>query len=99
MTNKHSLRNVRSLACAMLLTTGSLLPLGAQKTNNAPAPILPLPEQRQVDWQKMETYAFIHFGLNTFNDREWGYGDTPASTFNPTRLDCNQWVATLKAAA
>lgn len=29
MTNKHSLRNVRSLACAMLLTTGSLLPLGA----------------------------------------------------------------------
>lgn len=98
MTNKHSLRNVRSLACAMLLTTGSLLPLGAQKTNNAPAPILPLPEQRQVDWQKMETYAFIHFGLNTFNDREWGYGDTPASTFNPTRLDCNQWVATLKAA-
>ena len=98
MTNKHSLRNVRSLACAMLLTTGSLLPLGAQKTNNAPAPILPLPEQRQVDWQKMETYAFIHFGLNTFNDREWGYGDTPAETFNPTRLDCNQWVATLKAA-
>ena len=98
MTNKHSLRNVRSLACAMLLTTGSLLPLGAQKTNNAPAPILPLPEQRQVDWQKMETYAFIHFGLNTFNDREWGYGDTPASTFNPARLDCNQWVSTLKAA-
>lgn len=98
MTNKHSLRNVRSLACAMLLTTGSLLPLGAQKTNNAPTPILPLPEQRQVDWQKMETYAFIHFGLNTFNDREWGYGDTPAETFNPTRLDCNQWVATLKAA-
>ncbi len=45
----------------------------------------------------METYAFVHFGLNTFNDLEWGGGDTPASTFNPTDLDCEQWAATLKA--
>ncbi|MCQ2319350.1 MAG: alpha-L-fucosidase [Bacteroidales bacterium] len=44
----------------------------------------------------METYAFVHFGLNTFNDLEWGGGDTPASTFNPTDLDCEQWAATLK---
>ena len=46
----------------------------------------------------METYAFVHFGLNTFNDLEWGYGNTPASTFNPTDLDCEQWVHTIQAA-
>lgn len=64
--------------------------------SNAPEAIGPIPTREQIEWHKLETYAFIHFGLNTYNDLEWGYGNTPASTFNPTKLDCEQWVTTLK---
>lgn len=70
----------------------------AQNRIQPPAPVGPLPSPSQVAWQQMETYAFVHFGLNTFNDREWGYGDSPLQSFNPARLDCRQWARVAKQA-
>ena len=66
---------------SLLLTMG--LSQRATAQTKAPAPIYPVPTPAQIAWHELETYAFVHFGLNTFNDLEWGYGNTPAKTFAP----------------
>jgi alpha-L-fucosidase len=56
------------------------------------------PSARQVEWQRIEFAAFIHFGMNTFTNREWGEGTEDEKLFNPTKLDARQWVGALKDA-
>lgn len=58
----------------------------------------PLPAAPQLAWHETEYYWFVHFGPNTFTDKEWGIGDEPEDIFNPTQLDCRQWAGTAKAA-
>jgi len=57
--------------------------------------VCPTPDQ--VAYQEMEMVGFIHFTVNTFTDKEWGYGDEDPSIFNPTELDPEQWVKVAKA--
>ena len=57
-----------------------------------------VPTPQQLEWQQMELTAFLHFGVNTFTGREWGDGTEGPNIFNPTALDCEQWVRTLKDA-
>lgn len=63
-----------------------------------PEPILPIPNERQIAWQELQYYGFVHFNMNTFSDREWGFGDEKPEQFNPTALDARQWARIAKEA-
>lgn len=66
--------------------------LTIQNTDNAIEPCGPVPTPQQKAWQEMETYAFIHYGLNTYTNQEWGYGNEDPQLFNPGNLDAEQWA-------
>ena len=61
-------------------------------------PLSIVPTAQQMAYQEMELIGFIHFGVNTFMDKEWGYGDEDPEIFNPVNLDVEQWAKTAKEA-
>jgi alpha-L-fucosidase len=70
------------------------LPRGGSSGDDASRP---RPTPAQLTWQRDEFALFLHFGVNTFTDREWGDGKESPSIFNPTALDTRQWTRTAKA--
>jgi alpha-L-fucosidase len=56
------------------------------------------PSPQQVEWQDLEFGVIIHFGTNTFLDREWGDGTASPQVFAPTQFDPEQWMRAIKAA-
>jgi alpha-L-fucosidase len=63
-----------------------------------PAQARPRPSPAQLQWQGDELALFLHFGVNTFTDREWGDGREDPAIFAPTGLDARQWVRSAKSA-
>jgi alpha-L-fucosidase len=74
----------------LLVSLAVLVPLRAQV--EAPSPVGAVPSARQLAWHEMQFYGFLHFTVNTFTDKEWGYGDEDESVFAPSALDARQWA-------
>jgi alpha-L-fucosidase len=81
----------RARICAICFFVG----LGRLFSQNA-VDLKPTPQQ--VEWQDLEMGAIIHFGPNTFLDREWGDGTADPKVFNPTQLNPEQWMEAIRAA-
>jgi len=84
------------------LVTGLLSLAAATRANWAaetapPKPFGALPSARQLKWHESEFHGFLHFTVNTFTDKEWGYGDEKESVFNPTAFDAEQIVSACEA--
>jgi alpha-L-fucosidase len=82
------------LCCLFLFPAVGVSGLPAQTVNSADVK----PSPQQVEWQDLEFGVIIHFGTNTFLNREWGDGTADAKVFNPSQADPEQWVRAAKAA-
>lgn len=56
------------------------------------------PSPQQLNWQDLEIGVLVHFGPNTWMNREWGDGTADPAIFNPKQFDPDQWVRAAKAA-
>ncbi len=88
--NEEGARLIAESVCRAIAPAAAVAP--------PPEPFGPRPTQRQLVWQELEYYGFVHFGINTFTDSEWGKGNEDPALFNPTELDCRQWAGIARKA-
>lgn len=102
MTPKRIRLKLLALGCSLATLAGAAEPIpyateqvinegdSAAVIAEKSAKVLPRPNQ--TDWMRLERTFFLHFGVNTFNEVEWGTGREEPTIFNPTELDANQWL-------
>ncbi len=71
--------------------------LSSVSAQKAPAPYGPVPTKAQLNWHEMEMYCIIHFGVDTYTDKEWGFGDEDPKLVYPKKFDAMQIVGAAKA--
>jgi alpha-L-fucosidase len=81
----------------IFITLLACISLSSAFGQSAPKPYGPLPTKGQLNWQETGMYCIIHFGPNTFTDKEWGYGDEDPMIVNPTEFSAMQIVSAAKA--
>lgn len=93
------LASVAAMAMAQNVETLTLKAQELANPDNEPAPVHPVPTERQVLWNETEFYAFFHYGMNTFTNKEWGYGNEDRTVYAPLgRPNPRQWLEAVKAA-
>src|SRR6184192_455445 len=80
------------------VTISSIVGCALPQRPNAVTLARPRPSAAQLAWQRDELAIFLHFGVNTFTDREWGDGKEDPRIFHPADLDARQWVRMAKSA-
>ena len=86
------MRRREFVAAGALGLAGSALPGGLSAAVRSPRP-----SHAQLAWQRRELALFLHFGVNTFTDREWGDGTEDPRIFDPSALDARQWTRAARA--
>ncbi|HEX9085816.1 MAG TPA: alpha-L-fucosidase, partial [Gemmatimonadaceae bacterium] len=82
------------LGTTSAFVAGSLPPRAQTRST----PSRPRPSPSQLAWQRDELALFLHFGVNTFTDREWGDGKEDPAIFSPAALDARQWARVARTA-
>ena len=104
MKKIHILLSALSLAAAAPATLSAqnnfqLVEESMSNPDNTPAPVYPVPSDRQLKWNETEFYAFFHYGMNTYTNQEWGTGMERETVFAPTQKpDPKQWLEVAKKA-
>ncbi len=86
------------LSFSAAATLATALPAQTPGAPRAPSSGRPRPSRAQLEWQRDELAMFVHFGVNTFTDREWGDGTESPTIFDPSAFDAGQWARTARVA-